>query len=207
MDTNAWNENDIADDSPQLTEDGFPPSEIEWLTAIEFDTVASTPTQRVVHKKTEDQLAQCMVTIQTMTNSTIEGRTKLGMRLLDLLPRLVLGPSQLTQNALVNEIKRRCQLFNKGNWSQLWDEMPLPIPREAREASREAREASKGYMVDDNLKFARQPGCNKVYRLIRLTEPRNAHPSGNLGSTLGHWYGRTYFLALPTLNFVVTIGL
>jgi hypothetical protein len=154
METSAWNENDIADDTPQLTEDGFPPLEIEWLTAIEFDTVTGTPTQRVVHKKSEDQLAQCMVTIQTMTNSTIEGRAKLGMRLLDLFPRLVLGPSQLSQNALVNEIRRRCYLFNKGNWSQLWNEMPLPIPREAREAAREARESSKGYMIDDNLEFA-----------------------------------------------------
>jgi hypothetical protein len=64
-----------------------------------------------------------------MTNSTIEGRTKLGMTLLDLLPRLVLGPSQLTQNALVNEIKRRYKLFNKGNWSQLWDENATANPK------------------------------------------------------------------------------
>jgi hypothetical protein len=50
METSAWNENDIAGDSPQLTEDGFPPSEITPFCLYQYEYCKRLLSNRLFYK-------------------------------------------------------------------------------------------------------------------------------------------------------------
>ena len=124
-----------------------------------------------------------------MMDSRVEGRPKLGSKLLDLLPRLVLGPSQLTNMKLALEVRRRCNLFREGKWKQLWEEKPPHIPRATREAAREEQEATRGYIINHNIDFA----CTAV---------TNGRPSQGMGMLMSNAQARDIERAWGSLQSV-----
>jgi hypothetical protein len=137
----------------------IPQHSLDWLQSLstDEDTVYDAITMRSLPAKISRHVSQCFNICSTLIDSPTPGHPALGMRLLDLLPRMIFGPIGDKKNQAASvEIRRRCTDFIEGRWQELYESCPIALSAEQSLQLSIERNARRGYSVDANLDSAIQ---------------------------------------------------
>eukprot|EP01047_Picozoa_sp_COSAG01_P040262 COSAG01_NODE_3378_length_6172_cov_8.333114_3_plen_274_part_00 len=173
-----------------------PPASLQWLHHLDIPYANRSPSLKSFPPRTSDKVGKCYSLCNNMQQSEDLAIASLGRKLHCILPTLVFGPVGAHGEYASQIIRRRCTLFCRGQWQQLWEERPRALTEQQRRQWTDAVDNQRGFVIDESTE-----GAIKSVEEGRLTQAvRRMTSAGIVECVERAWrFFQTIFFAPPAV--------